>query len=135
MGKEEDMPVVDPGTKKWLIIIFAAVVIFIGIIIYFSNNAGAKFSDFAKCTNEAGAKMYGAFWCSACAEQKSRFGKSFSEVNYVECSNPDRSQNDACNVAGIKSYPTWEFADGSKIQGVVSLQQLSNITGCSLDGR
>ena len=135
MGKDKEMegPVINPGAKKWLIGVFLVIVIFIGFVIYSSVNAGSQFVEFAKCTNEKGAKMHGAFWCSACAEQKSRFGNSFEYVNYVECSNPDKSQNALCNSAGIKSYPTWEFADGSRTQGVLSLQQLSEVTGCSLD--
>jgi hypothetical protein len=136
MGDSKDLgPIIDPGTKKWLMLVFAVVVVIVIGIIYMTANAGSKFKEFAKCTDEAGAKMYGAFWCSACSEQKSRFGNSFEEVNYIECSNDDRSQNAVCNDAGIGSYPTWEFADGSRIQGVTSLQQLSDVTGCSLDGK
>jgi hypothetical protein len=32
----------------------------------------------------AGAKMYGAFWCSHCAEQKEAFGAG-APLPYVEC--------------------------------------------------
>jgi hypothetical protein len=134
MGNDNEKPLVDPGAKKWLIIVFVAIVVFIVGIIYMTANAGSRFGEFAKCTNDAGAKMYGAFWCSACSEQKSRFGNSFEHVNYLECSTPERNQNQFCNNAGITNYPTWEFADGSRIQGVVSLQDLSQQTGCSLDG-
>ncbi len=31
-----------------------------------------------------GAQMYGAFWCSHCAEQKEAFGKG-APLPYVEC--------------------------------------------------
>lgn len=35
---------------------------------------------------DAGAKMYGAFWCSHCFEQKQIFGKEVaSNFPYVEC--------------------------------------------------
>lgn len=35
---------------------------------------------------DAGAKMYGAFWCSHCFEQKEVFGKdAVGVLPYVEC--------------------------------------------------
>src|SRR5262249_35158147 len=33
-----------------------------------------------------GAKMYGAYWCPHCMEQKSYFGTSASRLPYIECS-------------------------------------------------
>lgn len=40
----------------------------------------------AKRLNEAGAKMYGAFWCSHCYDQKQEFGQqAMAEFPYVEC--------------------------------------------------
>ena len=63
------------------------------------------------------------------------FGSSFEHVNYIECSLPDRSdQTEICKEAGIKVYPTWEFADGKRIEGQISLLQLSQLSGCNLAG-
>ena len=43
-------------------------------------------ADLAKKLKAAGAKMYGAFWCSHCQEQKVAFGKEAQEdLPYVEC--------------------------------------------------
>ena len=40
----------------------------------------------AKRLREAGAKMYGAFWCSHCQEQKVYFGADAQkDLPYVEC--------------------------------------------------
>ena len=33
---------------------------------------------------ETGAKMYGAFWCSHCEDQKETFGAGASDLPYVE---------------------------------------------------
>lgn len=42
--------------------------------------------ELAKRLKAAGAKMYGAFWCSHCFEQKQSFGKeAMAELPYVEC--------------------------------------------------
>ena len=92
-----------------------------------------KYDEFAQCTNDNGAKFFGAYWCAACSQQKSLFGASIKNVNYVECSLPDRGgQNDLCNNARIDTYPTWEFADGSRQQGIVSMERLSEKSGCEL---
>ena len=78
--------------------------------------------------------MYGAFWCSHCKNQKALFGKSWKYVDYVECSTPNgQSQTVDCINAGIQSYPTWEFADGSRKTGEVPLQDLAETSGCVFD--
>lgn len=88
---------------------------------------------FAQCLKSKGAKMYGAWWCPHCADQKEWFGLSFQYVNYVECSQPgDRKMNDTCKQAGIKNFPTWQFPDGSRTEGTLPLAVLSDKTGCRL---
>ncbi|MFH1694649.1 MAG: hypothetical protein ABH880_02760 [Patescibacteria group bacterium] len=115
----------------WLIVI---VVLGGGIsaITYFNNQPG-QYDDFANCLSEKGATFYGAYWCPACNQQKSLFGKSAGAIPYTECSLPNRSgQNELCTEADIQSYPTWEFADGEKVIGVMTLQELSDKVGCEL---
>ncbi len=93
-----------------------------------------KFDDFAKCLTQNGVKMYGAFWCPHCNAQKKMFGSSFQYIDYVECSLPDKSDQTAiCKQDKIASYPTWMFKDGSRIEGEVTMIQLSDKSGCSLD--
>ncbi len=42
--------------------------------------------ELAKQLEAAGAKMYGAFWCSHCYEQKQAFGREAMQgFPYVEC--------------------------------------------------
>lgn len=113
----------------------------IGIVIFFLvllstpmiDISAGKYNEFAECVSNSGAKMYGAYWCSHCAQQKKSFGNSFSKVNYVECSLPNNAgQTQVCESAGIQSYPTWEFGDGTREEGILSLEKISQITGCSL---
>src|SRR5216684_102809 len=79
---------------------------------------GRTLDDFAQCLKAKGARMYGAWWCPHCAEQKEMFGFAFQYVNYTECS-PEglKTMNDLCKQAGIKGYPTWQFSDGSRTEG------------------
>ena len=37
--------------------------------------------SFAKCLSAKGVKMYGAWWCPHCKDQKESFGYSFQYVN------------------------------------------------------
>jgi len=89
--------------------------------------------DFAKCLENNGVKFYGAFWCNHCQSQKALFGNSKKYIPYIECSTPNSSgQLDICKDAKIKGYPTWEFADGLRQEGELSLEVLSEKSGCSL---
>ena len=61
------------------------------------------------------------------------FGSSKDLLPYVECSTPDgNEQVQICKDKKIEGYPTWEFADGSRLPGELSLQTLSEKTGCEL---
>ena len=120
--------------KIWIIVIF--IILAIGAGVYFlikQNNQPGRLDDFAKCIKDKGAKFYGAFWCSHCQNQKSLFGKSEKYLPYIECSTPDsRGQLEVCKQANIQGYPTWEFPDGSRQEGEISLQELSDKLGCPL---
>ena len=85
----------------------------------------------AKCLTAAGAKMYGAYWCPHCADQKKLFGDSFKFVSYVECAPKGENANpEACKKAGIEGYPTWIFSDGKKVTGTQKLAKLSELSNC-----
>ena len=114
---------------------FVALVIIIGALIYAGNiNSGpGKLDGFAQCLKDKGAIFYGAFWCQHCQNQKALFGNSKKLLPYVECSTPDaKSMLPVCKDKGIESYPTWIFADGSKLTGEIKLDTLSEKTACPL---
>jgi len=77
-----------------------------------------------------GAKMYGAYWCSHCYDQKVAFGAGAVRLmNYVECAEDGvRSQRSTCQMKEIKGYPTWEI-DGKLYPGERSLEDLAEISG------
>jgi len=54
-------------------------------------------------------------------------------INYVECSLPNKAgQTQFCNQAKIKGYPTWEFNDQSRVEGEMTIEQLSQRSGCTI---
>ena len=106
-----------------------------GIYLFKGENSvePGKYDDFAKCLSEKGVKMYGAYWCSHCLNQKKMFGSSWKYVNYIECDpRGDDSDPEACKAAGVNGFPTWIFQDGTKNEGEISLRELSLKTDCVL---
>ena len=100
---------------------------------YNSSTAPGKYDDFAKCLTEKNTEFYGAFWCPACNQQKGMFGNSIKHITYIECSTPDRkAQTSICINEKITGYPTWKFADGSKVSGVLGLKELAQRSECPL---
>ena len=94
--------------------------------------ASSKMDVFAQCLKDKGAKFYGAFWCPHCQNQKKLLEES-KNMPYVECATPDgKGQLQICTDNKIEGYPTWIFADGSRQSGEISLDILSQKTGCAL---
>ena len=120
--------------SNWMIYTILIIIIMGGILFFVGKSAGGDYDEFAQCLTDNGAKMYGAYWCPHCAEQKKIFGNSWKHVDYVECSLPNRAgTTQICIEENIQSYPTWEFSDGTKVSGFQSLQTLAQKTGCSLN--
>ena len=117
----------------WIVVIVVVLGAAWGGYDYFYYSKASTLDDFAKCVSSKGVRMYGAWWCPHCAEQKEVFGYAFRYVNYVECS-PEgkRELNEVCKQAGVKHFPTWQFADGSRNEGELSLTALSRKSGCKL---
>jgi hypothetical protein len=93
-----------------------------------------KYDSFAKCLATHQAKMYGLYWCPHCAEQKEMFGAAFRYVPYQECALKEKPGEMApqCKAAGVKLFPSWQFGSNAPTEGVFSLDELSDKTGCSL---
>ena len=98
---------------------------------YYKNH---KYDSFARCIATNNAKMYGLYWCPHCADQKREFGSSFRYVPYIECAseNDPHELTPACKAAGVKLFPSWQFGADPPKEGVLTLQELSQKTGCSL---
>lgn len=93
-----------------------------------------KYDSFARCLTTKNAKMYGLYWCPHCADQKREFGSSFHYIQYVECASPENPHEltAACKAAGVKLFPSWQFGNDPPKEGVLSVEALSEKTGCRL---
>ena len=80
---------------------------------------------------DSGALFYGASWCPHCQEQKRMFGAAQERLPYIECSpsGPRGAVASSCISAGVQTYPTWVFADGSRVTAVIPLRELADRVG------
>ncbi|CAA9300885.1 FIG00566423: hypothetical protein [uncultured Coleofasciculus sp.] len=94
-----------------------------------TTSSGASEIALAQHLKQVGAKMYGAFTCSHCQNQKRLFGKeAASQFDYIEC-NPEgkKARPDLCQSANIQGFPTWEI-NSKFYPGEKSLQELADLT-------
>jgi len=124
-----------PRDRKRLAIYAGIIVGVLAVAGFFYYRDQHKYDAFAQCLTDRGVKMYGAWWCPHCQEQKEKFGASFKKVPYTECGiiGDLHGQNPQCKEDGIKHYPTWQFPPtGERVERVFDMQELSDRTGCSL---
>jgi uncharacterized membrane protein len=104
-----------------------------------TRRSGAAEIELAKHLKSIGAKMYGAYWCPHCGEQKTLFGAQATyEIPYVECA-PDgeKAQAETCESVFKKieqetgekaGFPTWEVK-GKYYFGIQTLEELVQASG------
>ena len=130
--QQRELAVADPRRKKYLI--------WVGIVILLAaaylagwRYRNHKYDTFAQCLAAHQTKMYGLYWCPHCLDQKRMFGASFQYVPYVECAIKGSSElAPQCKIAGAQRFPSWQFGSEPPREGVLSLEALSDKTGCSL---
>ena len=119
--------------SNWIWVIVTIVVIggLVSLLVVQAKKPG-KYDTVAQCITDSGATFYGTFWCPHCQATKAMFGKSAKKLPYIECSEPSgKGQLQVCADANIEGYPTWEFADGSRLTGERTLEELAAKTSCT----
>lgn len=123
----------DSKKKKKILTYVVFLALFAGAFLtgrYYRNH---RYDSFAKCLAGRQAKMYGLYWCPHCADQKAEFGAAFRYVPYIECAiKGSRDMAPECKAAGVKLFPSWQFGSEPPREGVLSLETLSEKTGCQL---
>src|ERR1700686_2887537 len=106
--QKEKLGIKTPSRNWGRIAIFAVLIVAaFGLAYYLGNRTQHKHAAFGRCRTERGVKMYGAWWCPRCVEQKEKFGASFQYVPYVECGIKGALHGrwQACRDANIEHYP------------------------------
>ena len=85
---------------------------------------------FAKFLSDNNIKMFSAYWCPHCHDQKQLFGKkAVKELTIVECAKDGKdNQYELCREKEIQGFPSWEIK-GEIFSGVKDLNDLAIITG------
>ncbi len=122
-------PIMTKEVKIFIGIIIGLIILITGLLVLNAKTPG-EYDALAQCISDSNAKFYGAYWCPHCQAQKTLFGKSAKKLPYVECASSQAQQTQVCIDNKIESYPTWEFADGTRITGEQSFADLASKTGC-----
>lgn len=119
--------------KQQYAMIIGAILILLAIFLYRTQQETpiTATDKLAKCLSDQGTVMYGAEFSEFSREQVDLFGDSIRFLNHVECRVPGtEQQTQLCISKKIPGYPTWFFANGEKIGGVKTLEELAEISGC-----
>lgn len=96
-----------------------------------TTQSGPAEMQLAQYLVDIDAKMFGAWWCPHCHDQKQLFGREAAQViPYVECSEDGQNpQVQLCqSTAGVQGFPTWEV-NGEYLVGAQSLETLADASG------
>ncbi len=95
-----------------------------------TTTSGSAEIALAEHLNKSGAKLYVAYWCPHCFQQKQLFGKAaFEKLLAVECAgDAPNGQPQVCIDAQVKAFPTWQI-QGQTYAGTQSLEKLADLTG------
>lgn len=84
----------------------------------------------AEHLSAGGAKVFTAWWCPHCHDQKELFGRqATAKLTVIECA-PDGvgARVELCKSRRIEGFPTWEI-NGKLSSGVKTLNQLADLSG------
>lgn len=93
-----------------------------------TTKSSSQALNLASDLSSLSSKMYGAFWCSHCYDQKQALGyQAMQSIPYVECDREGyNNQRELCKERGLPGYPTWEIG-GELFPGERSLDELREI--------
>lgn len=81
---------------------------------------------FAKLLASSEVKYFAAAWDADSTAQAQLFGDGADDLPFIEVTGPDRQFNDVAAAEEIDFLPTWEFPDGSRFEGVLTLAEISS---------
>lgn len=128
-------------SHKTLVVIIASVALVVGGLIALSGQPApvatkpGQYDALAECLTSKSVKFYGAYWCPHCQNQKATLGESaMKKIDYIECGVQGNLQGitDVCKTAGVDTFPTWTFADGSRLVGEQKLTTIAEKAGCPM---
>jgi len=132
--RQQERAGITDNRKRKNVLVYGGIVVVLAAAYYAGwHRKNHKYDAFAQCLSSKQAKMFGLSWCPHCVEQKEMFGEAFHYVHYEECGIVEtHEETPACKIQGIKLFPSWQFGTDPPREGVLSMESLSERTGCSL---
>lgn len=87
---------------------------------------------FAKQVTAGGIRLFVADWAQESANQLQVFGDAVRYLNTIEVTTPERTLNSTGASENITSVPTWKSTDGSAIPRLLSISDLSGLSGLAI---
>ncbi|MFO0885970.1 MAG: hypothetical protein U0894_17605 [Pirellulales bacterium] len=93
------------------------------------GESGQDLVAFAKALAASGAKLYGADWNADTTTQRNTFEDGWRFLPFVEVTNADHTANSVATTNNITTYPTWVFANSTRLTGPQTLSAISAASG------
>ncbi len=109
-----------------------------GVFIY-AGCGGEEEQNLVDCLIEKNVKLYSAWWCGPCEQQKEELQdelgaewNNFKENIFVECYDAGYKGLEQCEGKKIYAYPAWEIPGGNPewLYGVQDLETIAEIASC-----
>ena len=100
-----------------------------------AEQAGVPADDlvaFAKAIDAAGLQLFGAAWDPDTTQQRRLFEDGADYLSFVEVTGPDRTPNVFASLNNITVVPTWIRPDGTRLEGLQTLQQLADFASVAI---
>ncbi len=86
----------------------------------------------AQALTAANVKLYGAAWAADSTQQRELFEDGGDFLPFIEVTNPDRMLNQIGSLENITVFPTWKFPDGSRVEGVLGINEIADRSGVTI---
>lgn len=87
---------------------------------------------FAKSLAAAEIKFFGAAWHADTTSQVQLFDDGADHLPFIEVTGPDREFNDVGEAEEVDTLPTWEFQNGTRFEGTLTLAEISSMSGIDI---
>ena len=86
---------------------------------------------FAQALTQSGARFFGADWNQATTDQRELFEDGAQHLDFIELTTPARNSNSIA-IANNLTGETWEFGNGLRVTGTLSLEEISQHSGIAI---
>ena len=87
---------------------------------------------FARALAADGVQLFAAAWDADSTSQIQLFEDGGKDLPFIEVTGGDRELNDVGEAEEISTFPTWQFSDDTRVEGILTLAQVSEMSGVEI---